>query len=236
MKRLPITGAHIAAPILDEEELKRVLSKLGVIYAFDSAEIHELYLNIGQVLGAWLSEQEAMEATPIAKALRSTASNLIEASKLLSGHETGFRTGVEIEASSLIARILALDPSIGSLAEARALINTFRKQAVRVGHACMVAYADLAGKGSNDGRAPYLWYDEFTAVLLQIAQKAGVEPKLSKDRVTKVRGGWLFTAAQALEPFLAPHMRSPGPEACGKRLERSRKRLIKKHRQNPHGG
>jgi hypothetical protein len=85
----------------------------------------------------------------------------------------------------------------------------------------MVAYADLNQKALNEGRAPLRWYDEFTALLLDIAKKAGVEPSLCKDRIRGTRTGWLFKAAQALEPFLDPFMRSPSPEACGKRLERS---------------
>jgi hypothetical protein len=97
----------------------------------------------------------------------------------------------------------------------------------------MVAYADLNQKALNKGRAPLRWYDEFTALLLDIAKKAGVEPSLCKDRIRGTRTGWLFKAAQALEPFLDPFMRSPSPEACGKRLERSKRRLAKAHRQNP---
>jgi hypothetical protein len=99
--------------------------------------------------------------------------------------------------------------------------------------AYMVAYADLNRKAPNEGRAPLLWYDEFTALLLDIAAKAGVEPTLSKDRNTSARTGWLFEAAQALEPFLLKFMRSPSAEACGKRLERSKKRLARVKRQNP---
>jgi hypothetical protein len=101
----------------------------------------------------------------------------------------------------------------------------------------MVAYADLNQKALNEGRAPLRWYDEFTALLLKIAEKAGVDPSLGKDRITRTRTGWLFEAAQALEAFLDPYMRSPSAEACGKRLERSRKRRqAKAHRQNPRSG
>jgi hypothetical protein len=96
----------------------------------------------------------------------------------------------------------------------------------------MIAYADLASKASNDGRTPLLWYDDFTALLLEVARKAGVKPKLSKNRISRVRSGWLFEAAQALEPFFDPFMRSPSPEACGKRVERSSKRLRQATRQN----
>jgi hypothetical protein len=100
----------------------------------------------------------------------------------------------------------------------------------------MVAYADLNQKALNEGRAPMRWYDDFTALLLKLAEKVGVEPSLGKDRTTRARTGWLFEAAQALEAFLDPYMRSPSAEACGKRLERSKMRLAKAHRQNPSSG
>ena len=69
------------------------------------------------------------------------------------------------------------------------------------------------------------YYDDFVDLLLDIAAKGGVEPKQFKDRVTGERRGWLFDAAQTFEAFLYKPMRSPGPEACGKRLERAVKRL-----------
>jgi hypothetical protein len=236
MKKLSSTGASIVAPREDEAKLKGVLSELCVVDAFDEFAIHELYLKIGQIYGAWLSEQEAAEVSPVAKALRLTARNLLDASTVLSGLETGLRTHVEIEATRHTATILAHDPSVGSFDRAKELISTFREEAARIGHTCMVAYADLNQKALNEGRAPLRWYDEFTALLLNIAEKAGVEPSLGKDRITRTRTGWLFEAAQALEAFLDPYMRSPSAEACGKRLERSKRRLAKAHRQNPRSG
>ena len=235
MKRLPITGASIAKPRLEEGAFRRALYDLGANEAFDDAEIHELYTRIGKIYGAWLSEHEAALISPVASALRSTAKNLIEASGLLSGQEFGVRTHVETAATSAIAKILALDPSVGSLVKAQQLIGAFKKDAARIGHASMVAYVDLTRKGTSDGRAPLLWYDEFTSLLLEIAHKAGINPKLGKGRIDHERTGWLFRAAQALEPFLDPFMRSPSAEACGKRLERSLKRLARPKRQNPLG-
>jgi spore cortex formation protein SpoVR/YcgB (stage V sporulation) len=71
------------------------------------------------------------------------------------------------------------------------------------------------------------------ALLLEVAETAEVEPRLSKDRISGERVGWLLDAARALEAFLHPRMRSPSDEACGKRLERSKTRLKQEHRQNP---
>jgi hypothetical protein len=100
-------------------------------------------------------------------------------------------------------------------------------------HACLVVALDLKQSAGKSGRPLSEWYDEFTALLVELAETEGVEPRLSKGRISGARVGWLLDAAQALEAFLDPRMRSPSAEACGKRLERSKTRLKQKHRQNP---
>lgn len=234
MRRLPITGASLSTPALGEDELKRVLDEVGVSEFFDDREKHALYMKIAAVYGAWFSERESREVKPVAKAVLTTAKGLLEAAKFLSGDETGFRTHVEIETTSAAARALARDQTVGSVAAGHEILRTFRKEAERIGHACMAAYADLTQKDDGEDHKRLVWYDDFTALLLEIARKAGVKPTVGKDRITGTRTGWLFKAAQALEPFLDPVMRSPTPEACGKRLERSRTAL--KRQKTPRRG
>jgi hypothetical protein len=129
--------------------------------------------------------------------------------------------------------ILALDPEVGSRQQADKLIASFRGDAAKLAHACLVVAHDLKQRVGKDGRPPAGWHDDFTSLLLAIAEAGGLEPQLLKDRITGLRHGWLLDAAQALEAFLDPQMRSPSAEACGKRLERSKTRLKQKHRQNP---
>ncbi len=149
MKRLPITGASVATPALGEDELKRALKELGVKEFFDDTEIHALYMKIAAICGAWFSARGSRELEPVAKALLATAKSLLAAASSLSGHETGFRTHVEIETTSAAARALARDQNIGSIAAATGIIRTFRQEAERMGHACMAAYADLTKVAGN---------------------------------------------------------------------------------------
>jgi len=134
---------------------------------------------------------------------------------------------------SQLVTILALDPEVGSRQQADKLIASFRGDAAKLAHACLVAARDLKQTVGESGRPQAEWHDEFAALLLEVAETAGVEPRLSKDRISGARVGWLLDAAQALEAFLDPQMRSPSTEACGKRLERSKTRLKQRHRQNP---
>ena len=115
MKRLPKSGASLLTPRRTEGDLKVALRELGAASPFDHAAIHDLYSRIAQICGSWFSEQEAAEVSPVSKALRSTGKSLLEASQLLSGHETGLRTRVEIEATSQLTGILALEPNVGSV-------------------------------------------------------------------------------------------------------------------------
>jgi hypothetical protein len=235
MTRLPVSGSSIASPFRDEGELKRVLSVLRVDQVLSHAAVHEFYLNLGVIIGQWMSEQQRLEVSSVAGSLLSTARSLNEASLVLGGFETGFHSDLEIAVASRIAKYLALDPSVSSLAKAQELISSFRQEAARIAHVCMVARADLPDRPGERGRRALDWYDDFTALLLDVADTADVKPTLRKDRISGARSGWLFEAAQALESFLYPEMRSPSPEACGKRLERSRRRLGERERQKARG-
>jgi hypothetical protein len=230
MTRLPASGATVATPRRAEGELKRVLCELGLAQVFDEAAAHELYWKLGAIIGQWSAEQERLEVSPVAKALLSTANSLSEVSRLLSGLETGIRSSLEIAVASRVANLLSMDPTVRSQS-AQELLRSFCVEADRIAHVCLVGAADLPKAPGKPGRWAHEWYDEFTARVLQTAEKAGLEPTLSKDRITRVRSGWLLDAALAFETFLDPLMRSPSSEACGKRLERSRRRLRQGKRQ-----
>jgi hypothetical protein len=232
MKRLEQSGASVSSPLLGLTQLKFVLDKLGVGDKFDEAAVDQVHLKIATVIGLWHAELEAKDASPTAKAFLSTARNLEEASTLLSGRQTGIRSPVEIYATNETIRLLALDPTIQN---AEGVVDTFREAAAKIAHTCMVAYVELKENG-DDGRPRLGWYDDFTKVLIEIAERGGIKPSLSRDRVTGERMGWLLEAAQALEFFLEPHMRSNSVEACASRLERSKRRLSSRKRQNPPRG
>jgi hypothetical protein len=230
MVRLPARGATVAAPYRNEGELHQILSDLRVSHRFDATAIQNLYLELGSVIGQWMAEQQRLEVSSLAGSLLATAKSLNETSLILGGFETGLHSDLEIAVATRIAKYLALVPGV-SLTEAQELISSFRQDAARIAHVCMVARADLPDRPEKSGRRALRWYDDFTALMLELADRAGVQPTLRKDRITGVRSGWLFEAAQALESFLYPEMRSPSPEACGKRLERSLRRLRERARQ-----
>jgi hypothetical protein len=233
MARLPISGAASCTPLRSKAELGNVLAQLCPDGKFSESDISEFYGRLARIAGQWSAEDNRLDIAPLAKTFTAMGKELKKVAEILSGHETGLHEIHDTAIVSQLAMILALDPEVGSCQQADKLIASFRGDAAKLAHACLVAARDLKETVGESGRPQAQWHDEFTALLLEVAQTAGVKPRLSKDRISDARVGWLLDAAQALEAFLDPQMRSPSAEACGKRLERSKKRLRQKHRQNP---
>lgn len=210
--------------------MKIALRDLGLA-VIDDDQLDETHSKLAAIIGQWSSEQARIEVSPVAKALRSTAGNLSDASRVLRGLQKGIRSELEIAVAFRVTNLLSLDPTLGSRS-AEELLSSFCAEADRIAHVCLVALKDLPEAPGVRGRRAHDWYDTFAKLLLRIANQAGVKPSLRKDRHTGVRSGWLLDAAEALEMFLDPFMRSPSSEARGKRLERS---LARMRRQNSFG-
>jgi hypothetical protein len=56
------------------------------------------------------------------------------------------------------------------------LIASFRGDAAKLAHACLVAARDLKQTVGKSGRPQAEWHDEFVALLLEVAETAGVDP------------------------------------------------------------
>jgi hypothetical protein len=223
----------MGTPFKSNAELGKVLAELCPEAKFSQPDTNEVYWRLGRMIGQWSAEDGRLDIAPLTETFTAMGKELQKFARILSGHKTGLHEIHDIVVVSRLAMILALDPEVGSRRQADDLIASFRGQAAKVAHACLVAARDLKQTVVGEsGRPRAEWHDQFTALLLEIAEKAGVEPRLSKDRISGARAGWLLDAARALEMFLDPQMRSPGAEACGKRLERSKARIKQKHRQN----
>jgi hypothetical protein len=233
MARLPISGSTLATPHLDEADLRNVLAQLCPDGKFSESDTSKFYGWLAQIIGQWSAEDNRLDIAPLARTFTAMGKELKKVVEILSGHETGLHEIHDIKIVSQLAMILALDPEVGSRGQADKLIASFRGDAAKLAHACLAAARDLRQTVGESGRPLAEWHDEFAALLLEVAETAGVEPRLNKDRISGARVGWLLDAAQALEAFLDPQMRSSSAEACGKRLERSKTRLKQKHRQNP---
>jgi hypothetical protein len=231
MARIPTRGSTIATPCRPQSELAGCLSSLGVKDVFDEDSLAEVYLVLGEIVGWWMAEEGRLNSGSVANSLIMISRQLDEISTLLAAHETGLHNAHDIEVVSQLAEHLSLDPTIGSMTKAKSFITGFVQRAKSIAHSCLVAGVNLRSQAGSPGRSSLRWYDDFTALLLEIADRAGVRAASKKDRITGKRSGWLFDAATIFETFLRPEMRSPSPEARGQRLDRSLRRL--RARQKP---
>jgi hypothetical protein len=236
-KKIRPRGATIASAYLNETasepaaaDFRNRVFGLCPGRSFDDETLTQLYSDFGVVIGIWLSEWGQPKLLPIARRLASTARLLEQLAQGLAGLQTGIRQSEDIEFALLARQALSLNPLVGDLSRADEKLTSFQQQCSEMAQVFWVAFRTLKEERGKPGRKKLDWYDDFTALLLKLAKLANIEPNLNKDRITKARGGWLFEAAQALEYFLYPPMRSETPEACGKRLERSLGRLRQRDR------
>jgi len=127
-----------------------------------------------------------------------------------------------------LLQVLTSDPTIGNLEAAYSYLSEFCDRACTIASASRTAAIRLGSTVGKDGHPRYDWYDEFAAVLVDICQQNGIEPKVGIDRVSGEPVGALVEIATAFERLLLPGMRSPSPQALVKRLQRSLKRVEKR--------
>jgi hypothetical protein len=230
MARLPPSGVAIATPfqdgpnprILSEIDLRDVLMGLCPEASFSEAEIAEIYMEIKRILGRWHAEQGRPDTASLAALLTEMGDHLDSVAAGLSAIENGLHHIQDIELVSKLVSTLSEETSGGSRQQAHELIASFRGDAFKISDACRKGAADFREFVGKSGRPKLYWYDDFKTLLFKIARLGGVEPGLGKDRITQERTGWLVEAAQKLEIFFDPDMRSPDAESCGKRLERAK--------------
>lgn len=231
MARIPVRGSAAVSPQRDEASFTSALSELGLGSVIDKDERHDLYMDVASVVGRWWQEEGRLDSSILIKSLKSAGKDLRAVAKLVAATE-GLHTSHDLECALLVRIHLERQEDIRSREKALELMDDFRVKAAKVADACESAVGQLEALTGRPGRPQLEWYDEFTALLLDLAKKGNVNPTLRKDRVTGERSGWLLRAALALETFLDPHMRSQSIEACGKRLERSKRNLGRRLRQN----
>src|SRR5437899_2949328 len=125
MARLPTSGATSMSPFKKQADFSRALSDLGFNVALHEGAARELYLELAAIVGRWDAEQRRFKVKPIAKAISLMGKHLDAIADTLEAVETGFHSGTDIEIAGQLARYLALDPTVGSIDNAKDLIASF---------------------------------------------------------------------------------------------------------------
>ena len=231
MARLPPSGVAIATPyqdapiprVLAEADLRKVLIGLCPDAVFGVADVSEIYFDLQRLLGCWHAQQGRPDTASLAADLTKLADHLDSVVASLGSIEDGLHEIQDIEVvTKLVNVLLESEATWESHREPQAFVSSFRSDAIKVLNACRRGAVDFKQYTGKSGRPKLDWYDDFKTLLIRVARLGGIEPTLGKDRISSERTGWLVEAAQALESFLDPAMRSPDAESCGKRLERAR--------------
>ena len=182
MARIPARGVTIVTPfhngvnprVLSQEDLRDVLVDLCPQTVFANSDLEVFYSKLQSMLGLWIADTNRLDVATLAKTFTTTGKELNKIANILRGHETGLHEIHDTEIVSQLRDILALDPEVGSRQQADDLIALFRGSAAKVAHACLVAAHDLKLTVGESGRPPAEWHDQFTALLLAIAERAGL--------------------------------------------------------------
>jgi len=227
MAKLPKTGVTYSSLYEKDCTLAEVIKNLGLKSLSRKAE-RQIRDRLGFALGTWEAPHPPFVIKDIVRLLNSYAKCLKALEKLGTIARAGFASEDEIVVGGELVQILASEPAIGSVNGAHAYLKDFSDRAGTLSSACRLAARNLQSKKGKSGKPRFNWYDDFTAVLLEICANNGIEPTVGVDDVSGAARGGLAQLASGFERLLPLEMRSPTPTVMVKRLQRSLKRLREK--------
>jgi hypothetical protein len=224
MAKLPRSG--VGFQILDERhcKLSELVARLGLKPLGKKAE-RKIRDRLGFALAKWEEPYTAVEVKEVVGALNSHARRLGKLTPLAAAAQTGMARSDEIAVSAQLVQSLSQNPTIGSVGAAQSFLGEFCDRARTIALACRVAAIQLGFTEGKSGNPRFDWYDEFTAVVVQVCQQNNIEPKLGIDRSSGNPKSRFAEVVAEFERLLLPKMRSPTLQAMAKRLQRSLRRL-----------
>jgi hypothetical protein len=157
MAKLPRTGVAYRSPDEREVTLAEIVASLGLKPLSKKAE-REIRDRLGFALATWDEPYTALQIKDVAGALKAHAKRLDQIAPL------GTTVGGQL------VRMLAQNPAIGSVEAAHEYLRNFCDGANMMALTCRAAAMSLQARKGQSGRSRYGWYDEFTAVLLDICK------------------------------------------------------------------
>jgi hypothetical protein len=181
----------------------------------------------------------------IIAALKKIAIRLREVEPLLRGSQSGFRTTHEIEVALKLREALAssldvAEPSLkdsslsARIDQSQEFLTDFCSRLDAVAKACAKAGADLAQIKGNKGRTQSLWFEEFTRVLVSLAEEHGLRTTIEKIRETRMYKGPILDMAWGFQQLFYPDycMRAKSRAGLADRLQEAIQR--QRHRGKYH--
>jgi hypothetical protein len=224
MAKLPRTGVAYQCLYECDGTLAEIVASLDLKPLSKKAE-REIRHRLGLALAKWEEPYTALQIKDVVSSLKAHARRLDEVASLGTVTRMGFVRGEDIAASGQLVQFLTSNPAIGSIEAAHAYLEDFCHRAGIIASACWAAASRLQSMKGQSGKSRYGWYDELTAVLLEVCKRNKIEPTVGIDRISGEPVGTLSRIAPGFERLLLPKMRSRKPAAMVKRLQRSLGRL-----------
>ena len=210
--------------------LTEIVNSLGLKPLTRKAE-REIRHRLGFALGKWEAPRATFDLGDVISSMSSHAKALEKLVAVASISKGGHleRRYLERDMHVCFQLVQELRQALGlaDIAAAHTYLADFADRGATIASAARSAEKRLKGNRGTGGGSPYKWYDEFTAVLLDLCKQNNIEPKLGIDRYSGELVGGLAKIAAGFEKLLPPWMRSPTKEAMVKRLQRSVPRLAR---------
>lgn len=224
MAKLRRTGVGYQCLYELEGTLTEIMARLELKPLGKKAE-RKIRDRLGFALAKWEEPKTAVEVKEVVGALNSHARRLDKLTPLAAAARTGMARSDEIDVSAQLVQSLSQNPTIGSAGAAQSILSEFCDRARTIALACRAAAIQLGSTKGKSGNPRLDWYDEFTAVVVQICQQNNISPTLGIDRTSGEAKSRFAEVAVEFERLLLPKMRSPTMQAMARRLQRSLKRL-----------
>ena len=224
MAKLPRSGVGYQCLNEYEGTLRQIMARLTLKTLSKRAE-RELRNRLGFALAVWEEPYTAVEVKDVVRSLKAHAKRLDQIASIGTITREGFARAYDLAVSGQVVQVLASEPNIGNIEARHAYLSDFCERADTIASACRAAASMLQAKKGKGGKNRYAWYDEFTAVLVELCKQNKIEPTVGIDRITGEAVGGLSAVASAFECLLLPRMRSRTPSAMVKRLQRSLERI-----------
>jgi hypothetical protein len=237
MVRIPKSGVTYQFPFeLDpgrrepDVTLADIVKSLGLKPLTGKAE-REIRRRLGFALGKWEAPRQTYDLDDVMSSMNSHAKTLEKFVAVCSiskgGHLEDRYLERDMEVCFQLAQELRHTLALENNAAAHAYLADFADRGAALVSAARAAANRLKGIKGTPGGSAFGWYDEFTAVLLELCDQNEIEPKAAIDRYSGELIGGLAAVAEAFERLLHPLMRSPSKQAMVKRLQRSVRRLTR---------
>jgi hypothetical protein len=219
-------GSSIATANITEREFAGIIEHVNDWTGLNVEPRGEVYALLRErlpfVAGKYWGEVQRVQRQPVLE--RALADALRTVTGQLSPLHGGMQLGEDTEVLNLL-RDAVDEAHKGRHPHPREVLETSLKIVEGLETYCERALVRVALAPAKRGRKANEWYDEFVILMSEVARRLGVKVTTAGNWNRDPHSTPFTVLVFETEKFLPEGARSPSEEACGKRIDESRKRL-----------